>query len=508
MLKHTPVLSLAWQIAAIEAADNHYKFIEPVHFFIGLCKLEGFANVTRLRGLGVPESQVSAVEAEIDLLMGLFARFGINATTVRHELRQATGTGTFVNVGSDEVIMHRSETSKKVLNFASAVAQKNKETAISAVHLLAGLLNLSEGILQTWLNEHGIDVLSLQKSAVDTVISVAEKPATQALPTHRPSTAETTASSPNLLLQYATNITAQMKNQSTAPSFVPDLELKKIWDILQRPHKNNPLLLTEKEGLAQQVVYILAWNFQHSLPFETWKTQTIIQVNLDALAKSITYQGEFADRLQTFIETFSDDKNTVLFIDNIERVIGSGAIHVDMDNVIDALIKVLEGSGVRCIGATSSQEYHRYIEHNRSMRRGFYPHEVDDDISVVKMPTVPAIDTSGLSTPPSSLIGMVLPPPSAPQSSPPSTGKVDMAILNLKNNLSRFGIELEITPSALALLSKLSAQDSGLVLRQTMETHIENVLGGMILRNKVDYGQLVRVDGKNGRFTVRPVKDF
>ncbi len=502
MLKHTPVLSLAWQIAAIEAADNHYEFIEPIHFFIGLCKLEGFANVTRLRSLGVPESQVSAVEAEIDLLMGLFERFGINATTIRHELRQTMGKGTLTNAGDDEVMMHRSEASKKALDYATGVAQKNKETAVSAVHLLAGLLSLSDSPLHAWLSQRDIDVLALQQSAAGTIVSVVADPSVQTTPTHRP-TAETATLPSDPLSQYGLNITAQMKNQSTVPAFVPDSELKKIWDILQRSQKNNPLLLAEKEGLAKQIVYVLAWNFQHNPQFKTWEERYIIQVNLDMMADKINYQGEFADRLQRFIETIGEDENVILFIDNIERVLGSGSIHVDMDHVISTLMQVLEDDKIRCIGATFPLEYHRYIERKQNFRRVFYPHDVNADISITQIPTPSAINTSNIATPPSR-IGM----PSAVQKSSPSTGKVDIAIQGLKNKLSRFGIELEISQSALALLSKLATQGNGSALSKAMETHIENVLGGMILRNDIDYGQSVRVDGDGGRFTVRPMKDF
>ncbi len=515
-MEHSPVMSLVWQIAAIEAADSRYEFIEPEHFFIALCKLEGFANVTRLRGLGVPESQVSAVEAEIDLLMGLFTRYGIQTTSMRHELRQSLGEGGFRPAAeAADVMLHRSGESRRAFERAEKVARKKNARVLAIFHLLAGLLHQPGSSLVHWLQSHRINVAGLRQSAETTNLVPGQSrgrpatppptitaPATEPLPA-TPVAAETFVS------RYSFNITRHVQQLRTPPGQMPTDILQAVIAILLRPARNNPLILTERQGLVRQMMYHLAWNFLHTPEFSEWRTIQIVQPDLAALADKITYQGEFPDRFQRLLREITGISDTILFIDNIETIIGSGTVHVDMDAVIDTLVAVLGDGGVQCIGATTPDEYTRYIRRHDGLGKLFTPHQLKLTVPVARIPEPVALETGSFDRPrppatplmssaPPAFIGMT-----ASRGQTRKSPLVDHLTGTLKSHLTRFGITLEVSPSAEQALARLAADEESTRLRETFVSQIENPLGGMILRGEVEYGQTVRLDESRGVFVLR-----
>ncbi len=518
-MEHTPVMSLVWQIAAIEAADSHYEFIEPEHFFVALCKLEGFANVTRLRSLGVPESQVSTVEAEIDLLMGLFQRYGVKTTMFRHELRQTLGDGGFrPPADAEDIVLHRSENSRKAFEIALKIAQKRNADQLAIFHLLAGLLAVPSGSLTKWLQAHGVNTVGLRQSAETTVLVSGQVQSPPTPPPPQPATPSTTplATAPlpdDHLSQYAFDISSQARQMANPPGMMPGKTLQAVVDILNRNVKNNPLILTETPQLARQLVYHLAWHFAHDPDFDNWKKYAIFQADLSALAEKITYQGQFADRFQKLLQEITGQTDVILFIDNIETIIGSGTVHVDMDAVIETLVSVLASGAVRCIGSTDPEEYHRYIRRSDTLARLFTPHAVKSSIPVANIPeptafnrpTQPAPTAPAASRPPRQpakpkMIFDKEPASSAPRGNP----LVDHLMQGLQSHAKRFGVTVELSDGARAALAQLAAQGNASAnLRETFVSQIENALGGMILRGDVDFGQTVRVETSRDGFILQ-----
>ncbi len=506
MLKFTPVLSLVWQIGALEAVSSNYEFIEPEHFFIGLCKLEGFANVTRLRALGVPESQVDSVEAEIDLLMGLFDRFGVNTTTIRHELRQIKGSGGYVSSETDqEQVMHRSTASRQAFDYATQLARNSNATLVAIFHLLAGLLEPSLSNLPAWLNSKGINVLALKQAAEATMMSY--DPAHTSLP--ETVSISNLQESNNALIQYGHDLTRRAgKNRTRLPS-IADSEKEKILRILGQSAKNNPLILTEQEGVAQQFVADLAWLFQNDPDLLDWREYRVVQANLTKLAAGISYQGEFADRVQTLIEAATIEPDVILFIDGIEAILGSGTIHVEMDTVIDALIGALKRGELQCIGATTPIEYYRYIGPNAAVNACFKPVTIaspspratPDDDSPVEAKPLDIVFSAEPQARPSESLNWFDEIASQKQSA------VEDLLGDLESRLKRFGLHLELSQSAKDILARKAADPTGALLRKIIVAQIENPLGGMLLRGEVDYGQSVRVEGERGKLVLRVVTD-
>lgn len=492
MPEFTPVLSLVWQIAAIEAADARHEFIEPEHFFIALCKLEGFANVTRLRALGVPESQVPAVEAEIDLLMGLFNRFNVSTTTLRHDLRRHKGTGNFAPLKNEQDReIHRSLESKIAFEQGNRYAQKANTPVLTIFHLLAGLLDDPNSMLVQWLKSKDIKTTELQQSAAITSMPHLNT-ATPASPWGDKSSARATAVSKNAVPtdRYSREMT-QNANPTQLSGMYED-HLQQIARILNKPGKNNPLLLVEEAGLGKQVVERLAWQMtNHVIPAPLADRQ-IITVNLTELTTNISYQGEFADRLNNLLKNLADSgQKPIVFIEDAGNIIGSGRIHVDMEEVIATLTGGLVEGKIQCIGVTTRQEYNEYITGKPEFKNLFTPIAFD----TATTPALPAEPEPPGANPAGSFIRAETPPPDA------ETGRL---LRDLQNRLVKFGVELQVEPEALSLLNRIGATGAD-SMRKIIAQRVENPLGGMLLRGEIDYGQTVSLDAARNELVFRTV---
>lgn len=481
MPEFTPVLSLVWQIAAIEAADARHEFIEPEHFFIALCKLEGFANVTRLRALGVPESQVPAVEAEIDLLMGLFNRFNISTTTIRHDLRRHKGTGSFAPPKNEQDReLHRSFESKIAFEQGSRYAQKTNSPMLTIFHLLAGLLDNPNSPLVQWLKSKDIKTTELQQSAAVTAMPPLNAATTPPAPGGKLfARAADSGKNATPTDRYSRDMTQNtLPNQAQLPEIYED-HLQQIARILNKPGKNNPLLLVEEAGLGKRVVERLAWQMtNHVIPAPLADRQ-IITANLTELATDISYQGEFADRLNNLLKNLADSsQKPIVFIEDTGNIIGSGRIHVDMEEVISTLISGLAEGKIQCIGVTTRQEYNEYIAGKPEFKNLFTP-IVFDAATPSAQPAEPETQAPGLT---GAFIRAEAPPPPDAE-----TGRL---LRDLQNRLVKFGVELQVDPEALSLLSRIGATSTD-SMRKIIARRVENPLGGMLLRGEIDYGQTV-----------------
>lgn len=493
MLEFTPVLSLVWQIAAIEAADARHEFIEPEHFFIALCKLEGFANVTRLRALGVPESQVPAVEAEIDLLMGLFNRFNISTTTIRHDLRRHKGTGNFMpprNEQDREV--HRSLESKMAFEQGAHYAQKAHVPVLTIFHLLAGLLYDPSSRLTEWLKSRGIKTTELQQAAAGTSMPHPNTAATP-MPGNRVNAPERAAPSKSAAPdeRYSRDMVT-----GSGPTPVPtagayDEYVQQIARALNKTTKNNPLLLIEQAGLGKQVVERLAQLMADRVIPLPLANRQLITINLNELTANITYQGEFADRLDNLLKNLAgSDEKPIVFIDTIDVIIGSGRIHVDMDGVIATLTGALAQNKMQCIGVTTSQEYDEYIVKKPEFKALFWP--------IVFEPITAPVEADR----PNSLQMAELAGPASQVEPLRTDAEVGRMLRDLQNRLVKFGVELQVEPGALALLSQIGASSAD-SMKKIIAQRVENPLGGMLLRGEIDYGQTVSLDAARNELVFR-----
>ena len=186
----------------------------------------------------------------------------------------------------------------------------------------------------------------------------------------------------NILEKFGRNITEEVKKNNVDPIIGRDEEIRKIITVLARKTKNNVILLGEPgvgktaiiEGLAQRIV-------RNDVP-QTLKDKEIFELDMGALIAGAKYQGEFEERLKAVLNKIKDsDHKIIMFIDEIHLIVGAGRSQGAMD-ASNMLKPMLARGDIDCIGATTLNEYQKYIEKDRALERRFQPVMVSEPSAV------------------------------------------------------------------------------------------------------------------------------
>ena len=189
------------------------------------------------------------------------------------------------------------------------------------------------------------------------------------------------------LTKYGTDMIETARSGKTDPIIGRDAEIRRVMNILCRKTKNNPVLIGEPgvgktavvEGLAQRIL-------KGDVP-ENLKDKRLISLDMGALIAGAKYRGEFEERLKAVLdEVKKSDGNIILFIDELHNIVGAGKTEGSMD--AGNLLKPLLARGeLHCIGATTLDEYRKYLEKDKALERRFQPVHVDPYCAVLKRST-------------------------------------------------------------------------------------------------------------------------
>jgi ATP-dependent Clp protease ATP-binding subunit ClpB len=340
----------ALQGAQSLAQSKGHQQIEPEHLLkILLSQPEGIVPSV-LKKIGV---EIQAIETEVDEAV--------------NNLPQVSGAGLQVYISS---------TLNQVLEKAFAIADKMKDEYVSQEHLLLAILDASHTKAGQALTGHGVNK--------DTLL--------QALVSIRGSQRIT---DPNpeekyqALEKYGRDLTSLARSGKLDPVIGRDDEIRRVLQVLSRRTKNNPVLIGEPgvgktaivEGLAQRIV-------SGDIP-ETLKDRRIIAMDMGALIAGAKYRGEFEERLKAVLkEVAKRQGEVILFIDEIHTLVGAGAAQGSMD-ASNMLKPALARGDLHCIGATTIDEYRKYIEKDTALERRFQPvmvneSSVEDTIAILR----------------------------------------------------------------------------------------------------------------------------
>ena len=262
-----------------------------------------------------------------------------------------------------------------VLRFAEKVAAQLKDEYISVEHLMLGLLAEGGRTVQELCAKYGIT----KQSFTDELAKVKTSPVTSDNP-------EDTY---DVLTKYGTDLVERAREQKLDPVIGRDAEIRSVVRILSRKSKNNPVLIGEPgvgktavvEGLAQRIV-------RGDVP-DGLKEKTIFSLDMGALVAGAKYRGEFEERLKAVLnEVKKAEGKIILFIDELHTIVGAGKTEGSMD--AGNLLKPMLARGeLHCIGATTLDEYRKYIEKDAALERRFQPVMVDeptveDTISILR----------------------------------------------------------------------------------------------------------------------------
>ncbi|RMG89979.1 MAG: ATP-dependent Clp protease ATP-binding subunit [Chloroflexi bacterium] len=337
------VLSLAQE----EAERLNHSYIGSEHVLIGLLREEGGVAGRVLRELGL---DVARVQAVVEKLAG--------------------GTGTRTPFTKIEL----SPSTKRVLELAVEEARRMGQHYISTEHLLLGLARQNEGLAIDVLRTFGISPEQIRRQTKrmlrESPVSAAESTTT---PTRR--TRKEKSKTP-LVDQLATDLTELAEEGKLDPVIGRNTEIERVIQILARRTKNNPVLIGEPgvgktaiiEGLAQRII-------EGRVP-ETLYNKRVLQLDVGSLVAGTMYRGQFEERLKRVIEELKSS-DAILFIDEVHMLVGAGSAGSSVD-AANILKPALARGELQCIGATTLDEYRKYIESDAALERRFQPIHVDE----------------------------------------------------------------------------------------------------------------------------------
>ena len=312
------------------------------------------------------------------LLLGLvregegIAAKALAAANVTPEMIER-GIEQLVGHGTEEVdaVVHHTPRAKRVLELAADEARKLNHNYIGTEHILLGLIREEEGVAARVLNNVGV---GLNKTRQQVLLLLGNSEHGQQTPNG--ATVNQPANTPTLD-GLARDLTQIAREGTLDPVIGRSKEITRVIEVLSRRTKNNPVLIGEPgvgktaiaEGLAQQIV-------NNEVP-EILRHKRVMTLDMGTVVAGTKYRGEFEDRLKKVMEEIRQAGNVILFIDELHTLIGAGGAEgaIDASNILKPSLARGE---LQCIGATTLDEYRKYIEKDAALERRFQPIQVDE----------------------------------------------------------------------------------------------------------------------------------
>ena len=338
----------AIQTARNIAQENGNQYITPEHLLYALCDQDG------------------------GLIPSLFTKLGADCNAVLSELD--TEIGKLPKLSGDFEVYFSRE-ADRVLQAAEKAASSMKDEYLSVEHIMLGIFAAGTPAVRRILADHGIN-----KSNFAAELSKVKS---------GPVTSDNPESTYDALKKYGSDLVERARKNELDPVIGRDTEIRNVIRILSRKTKNNPVLIGEPgvgktaiaEGLAQRIV-------RGDVP-EGLKDKTIFSLDMGALIAGAKYRGEFEERLKAVLqEVRNSEGRIILFIDELHTIVGAGKTEGSMD--AGNLLKPMLARGeLHCSGATTLDEYRKYIEKDAALERRFQPVQVDeptveDTISILR----------------------------------------------------------------------------------------------------------------------------
>jgi ATP-dependent Clp protease ATP-binding subunit ClpB len=287
----------------------------------------------------------------------LLEKLGASPAAIRKDIEAELGKLPKVG-GASQVYM--GNVLKKAIDIAFEEAERLKDEFVSTEHLLIGVAEVNEGGAYRVLKAHGVT-----KDRIYSVLK--EIRGTQRITDQNPEEKY------QALQRYCRDLTEEARKGKLDPVIGRDEEIRRVMQVLSRRTKNNPVIIGEAgvgktaivEGLAQRI-------YSGDVP-ETLKDKKVLSLDLGALLAGAKYRGEFEDRLKAVLKEIDEaEGQIIIFIDELHTIVGAGAAQgaVDASNMLKP--KLARGE-LRAIGATTLDEYRKYIEKDAALERRFQP---------------------------------------------------------------------------------------------------------------------------------------
>ena len=339
-------------LAKEEARRFNHDYIGTEHVLLGLVR----------EGEGVAAS--------------VLQKMGVSLEKIRLEIEKLVQPGPTTQIIGDIPFTPRA---KKALELAAEEARSLGHNYIGTEHLLLGLIREGEGMASQVLLNLGLDLNTVRNEVMELLGST--------LPNLGPGGSPAKTKTP-ALDAFGRNLTELAKENKLDPVIGRHNEIERVIQILSRRTKNNPVLLGEAgvgktaivEGLAQSII-------AGNVP-EVLRNKRIIVLDLAMMVAGTKYRGQFEERIKAVMEEIKRSQDVIIFIDELHTLVGAGAAEgaIDASNILKP---ALSRGEMQCIGATTMDEYRKYIEKDAALERRFQtimvePPSVEQTVEILK----------------------------------------------------------------------------------------------------------------------------
>jgi ATP-dependent Clp protease ATP-binding subunit ClpC len=347
MNNFTPRAQQVLALARKEADRFNHNYVGTEHLLLGLIKL----------GQGVA--------------VNVLQKMGLDLETVRMEVEKQVGSGPETKMVGNIPYTPRV---KKVLALAGKEAKALQHSYVGTEHILLGLLREGEGVAARVLKSLEIDIERTRNEILKELDpNFAPQEESEGVPAE---TGGKKDSKTPALRAFGRDLTELAKKNDLDPVIGRSDEIERVIQILCRRTKNNPVLIGEAgvgktaiaEGLAQEIV-------AGDVP-EILRDKKVITLDLALMVAGTKYRGQFEERIKAVMDEIRRTKNVILFIDELHTIVGAGSAEGAMDasNIIKP---ALSRGELQCIGATTLNEYRKYIEKDAALERRFQTVKVE-----------------------------------------------------------------------------------------------------------------------------------
>jgi ATP-dependent Clp protease ATP-binding subunit ClpC len=283
---------------------------------------------------------------------------GVELTKVRSAVEFMIGRGERPTTGE----IGLTPRAKKVIELAVDEARRSSHQYIGTEHLLIGIMREGEGVAAGVLESLSVTLDKVRGATTRIVSQTASHTSTSSKASTRTPTLD----------QLGIDLTNAARAGKLDPIVGRDKELQRVVQILSRRTKNNPVLIGEPGVGKTAIVESLAQSIVEGNVPETLQGKRLVTLDMGALIAGTKYRGEFEERLKKVVEEIRNSGNCVLFIDEMHTLVGAGAAEgaVDASNILKPSLARGE---LQCIGATTLDDYRKYVERDPALERRFQP---------------------------------------------------------------------------------------------------------------------------------------
>ncbi|WP_312580079.1 ATP-dependent Clp protease ATP-binding subunit [Clostridium sp.] len=315
--------------------------------------------------VGTEHVILGILKEEDSIAASILKNAGVDYSTVKELVNKYIGAGD-IEMPKNEIAL--TPRTKRLFELSLIEARGLNQNYISPEHILLALIREPEGVAYTILGNLGVDFSKIRNEIINNIAGDE---------TQQGSSPKKGKSSTPTLEKYGKDLTELAKEGKIDPVIGRDKETERVLEILCRRIKNNPCLIGDPgvgktaiaEGLAQKIA-------TGNIP-ELLKDKRVVTLDLSSMVAGSKYRGEFEERLKSVMDEISKAGDVILFIDEIHTIVGAGGA----EGAIDAsnILKPALGRGeIQCIGATTLDEYRKYIEKDAALERRFQPVTVEE----------------------------------------------------------------------------------------------------------------------------------